>query len=136
MSFRCEKGQNIFGVLLCGSHEDSTMNPLWSFHHLETPHLHFKPFENSILVQKTGISRTDWINPWLPYYKVFQLGSAKSPLDANLVVWKGTLFAKCMYISFFIIIGIHFMQGCTATTKHTVTRKRGTKRLKHTKEFV
>ena len=26
-------------------------------------HLHFKTFENSILVQKTGISRIAWINP-------------------------------------------------------------------------
>ena len=28
--------------------------------------------------------------------------------------------------------GIHSMQGRTATTRHGVTRKRGTKRLKHT----
>ena len=26
-------------------------------------HLHFRTFENLILVQKTGISRTTWINP-------------------------------------------------------------------------
>ena len=30
------------------------------------------------------------------------------------------------------LIGIHSMQGRTATTRHEVTRKRSTKRLKHT----
>ena len=28
------------------------------------PHLHFTTFENSVLQQKTDISRTAWINPW------------------------------------------------------------------------
>ena len=32
----------------------------------------------------------------------------------------------------FFLIGIHSMQGWTATTRHGVTRKRNTKRLKHT----
>ena len=32
----------------------------------------------------------------------------------------------------FFLTGIHSMQGWTATTRHGVTRKRGTKRLKHT----
>ena len=32
----------------------------------------------------------------------------------------------------FFLIGIHAMQGWTATTRHGVTRKRSTKRLKHT----
>ena len=32
----------------------------------------------------------------------------------------------------FFLIGIHSMQGWTATTRHGVTRKRSTKRLKHT----
>ena len=31
----------------------------------------------------------------------------------------------------FFFIGIHSMQGWTGTTKHEVTRKRNTKRLKH-----
>ena len=35
-------------------------------------------------------------------------------------------------ITFFFLIGIHSMQGCTATTRHRVKRKGGTKRLKHT----
>ena len=30
------------------------------------------------------------------------------------------------------LIGIHSMQARTATTRHGVTRKRSTKRLKHT----
>ena len=39
-----------------------------------------------------------------------------------------------LFFFFFLIfsIGIHFMQGWTATTRHGVTRKRSTKRLKHT----
>ena len=32
----------------------------------------------------------------------------------------------------YFLIGIHFMQGWTATTRHEVTRKRNTKRLRHT----
>ena len=36
---------------------------------------------------------------------------------------------------FFILIGIHSMQGWTATTRYGVTRKRSTKRLKHTGNF-
>ena len=31
----------------------------------------------------------------------------------------------------FVLIGIHFMQGWTATTRHGVTRKKTTKRLRH-----
>ena len=33
---------------------------------------------------------------------------------------------------FFFLIGIHSMQGWTATMRHGVTRKRSTKRLEHT----
>ena len=32
----------------------------------------------------------------------------------------------------FVLVGIHSMQGLTATTRHGVTRTRSTKRLKHT----
>ena len=38
-------------------------------------------------------------------------------------------------ISFFLI-GIHSMRGSTATTRHGVTRKRSTKRLKHTGNLI
>ena len=38
----------------------------------------------------------------------------------------------CFSFSFFFLIGIDSMQGWTATTRHGVTRKRSTKRLKHT----
>ena len=34
-------------------------------------------------------------------------------------------------MDFFFIIGIHYMQGSTATTRHGVTRKRKTKNLMH-----
>ena len=33
---------------------------------------------------------------------------------------------------YLFLIGIHSMQGSTVTTRHGVTRKRSTKRLKHT----
>ena len=39
------------------------------------------------------------------------------------------LYGACF---FFFLIGIHFMQGRTATTRHAVTRKRSTKILKPT----
>ena len=45
---------------------------------------------------------------------------------------------RCLFCSFHTIfvlfkkIGIHSMQGWAATTRHGVTRKRSTKRLKHT----
>ena len=39
------------------------------------------------------------------------------------------IFFLCAY---FFLIGIHSMQGSTVTTRHRVTRKRSTKRLKHT----
>ena len=39
------------------------------------------------------------------------------------------LFGKQLYI---FLMGIYAMQGQTATTRHGVTRKRITKRLKHT----
>ena len=42
---------------------------------------------------------------------------------------RGTIFHLCVY---FFNIGIHSMQGLTATTRHGVTRKRNTKRLRHT----
>ena len=34
------------------------------------------------------------------------------------------------YLTFFFLIGIHSMQGWTAATRHCVTRKKSTKRLK------
>ena len=41
------------------------------------------------------------------------------------------LFSAGFFVVFFSI-GIHSMQGWTATTRHRVTRKRNTKRLRHT----
>ena len=37
--------------------------------------------------------------------------------------------------TFFFKIGIHSMQGFTATTRHGVTRKRSTKRLQETENL-
>ena len=38
---------------------------------------------------------------------------------------------KFLDFLFYVFIGIHSMQGWTATTRQGVTRKRSTKRLKH-----
>ena len=37
---------------------------------------------------------------------------------------------------FFLLIGIHSLQGRAATTRHGVARKRGTKRLKHVRNLL
>ena len=36
----------------------------------------------------------------------------------------------------FVLIGIHTMQGWTATTRHGITRKKNTKRLRHTGNLI
>ena len=41
-------------------------------------------------------------------------------------------FECCVYYNQCILIGIYSMQDQKATTRHGVTRKRSTKRLKHT----
>ena len=40
-----------------------------------------------------------------------------------------------MVIGAFFKTGIHSMQGCTATTRHGVTRKEAQKRLQHTENL-
>ena len=42
------------------------------------------------------------------------------------------IYKKNDLLFFFFLIGIHSMQGWTATKRHGVTRKRSTKRLEHT----
>ena len=42
------------------------------------------------------------------------------------------IYNGCSYFLFLFLIRIHSMQGWTATTRHWLTRKRSTKRLKHT----
>ena len=41
-------------------------------------------------------------------------------------------FCHFCFFFFFNLIGIHSMQGWTATTRHGVTRKISSKRLRHT----
>ena len=45
-----------------------------------------------------------------------------------IILWNTFLAAEQII---FFLIGVHSMQGWTATTRHGVTRKRSTKRLKH-----
>ena len=77
-------------------HLGFTMNTLqslpWNLY------LHFKIFKNSILVQKTDISRTAWINPWYIY------ACSSVYIYACLYVWVGTyfcLYKSCYYLSWF-----------------------------------
>ena len=46
-------------------------------------------------------------------------------------------YKNIKYTIFFFkfLIGIHSMQGCTATTRHGVKRKRNTKTLRHTRNL-
>ena len=50
------------------------------------------------------------------------------PLYQKLKINKYQIKQPCI----FFLIGIHSMQGRTTTTRHGVTRKRNSKRLKHT----
>ena len=60
----------------------------------------------------------------------------------NLVFhWRKISYLNFTYIFslflllFFFLLGIHSMQGWTATTRYEVTRKRNTKRLRHTRNM-
>ena len=78
-------------------HLGFTMNTLqslpWNLY------LHFKIFKNSILVQKTDISRTAWINPWYIY------ACSSVYIYACLYVWVGTYF--CFYKSYYYVLVWH-----------------------------
>ena len=43
--------------------------------------------------------------------------------------------AVFFFFSFFFLIGVHPMQGLTATTRHGVTRKKARKRLQDTENL-
>ena len=56
------------------------------------------------------------------------LGNSKDNVDQNL----NSLTAHLVSIHHtLVLIGIHCMQGSTATTRHGVARKRNTERLRH-----
>ena len=70
-----QKGQNLSGTL---PREPPQRLRYESVEELTDPHLYFTIFENSILVQKTDINRTAWINSWYSMsmeilYKLFLL---------------------------------------------------------------
>ena len=52
-------------------------------------------------------------------------------LDYYLKAIKYKMVYLVRYIKYFFKIGIHSMQGLTATARHGVTRKRSTKRLRY-----
>ena len=63
------------------------------------------------------------------------LSRSSSGIDVafSSVIMFGVRSGSCIWSFFlFFLIGIHSTQGWTATTRHGVTRKRSTKRLKHT----
>ena len=64
---------------------------------------------------------------------IFQCNTAvEKDLALNTVCVFSTFYWILVYIFVFFLIGIHSMQDWTATTRHGVTRKRTTKRLKDT----
>ena len=60
--------------------------------------------------------------------KVYQSSRISENQNFYLGANNGGTSRRCT----FFLIGIHSMQGRTATTRHGVTRKKSTKRLKHT----
>ena len=60
---------------------------------------------------------------------VIQVASIR---NLSVYIWKQVLLGFQMIEYWHFLIGIYYMQGWTATTKHGVTRKRNAKRLKHT----
>ena len=50
------------------------------------PHLHFTTFENSILIHKTDISKTAWINPRSQIWVVFSHSYSYLPTPYRLIV--------------------------------------------------
>ena len=75
--------------------------------------------------------------------KTFLNSSLPRLLWASTASWPTVLMALepacllgCTYLEpLFFLTGIHSMQGWTATIRHGVTRKRNTKRLKHTRNL-
>ena len=61
----------------------------------------------------------------IPYFDRLQCSGCLSPIFK----WTSPFL---LYLLFLFLIGIHSMQGSTATTRHGLTRKRSTKRSKHT----
>ena len=53
-------------------------------------------------------------------------------LYKNYALHTSQIRYRFLFMLYFFLIGIHSMQGWTATTRHGVKRKRSTKRLKHT----
>ena len=62
------------------------------------------------------------------------LGSFQSVLAHNLAYWD-PLSLQVVLMKHIFLIGIHSMQGSTATTRHGITRNRSTKRLEHTENI-
>ena len=56
----------------------------------------------------------------------------RATASASNVLLSAGAIIFVLYSKDFFLIGIHSMQGWAATTKHEVTRKRNTKRLRHT----
>ena len=59
------------------------------------------------------------------------ISTFESVLVLNLAYWN-PFSLKVALMKLIFLVGIHYMQGGTATAKHGVLRKRSAKRLKHT----
>ena len=53
-------------------------------------------------------------------------------MDIDLLKVSNDHIMAAIFLRLFFLIEIHSMQGRTTTRRHGVTRKRSTKRLKHT----
>ena len=83
--------------------------------------------EKVMLVTNTLLKNTNsklLINLFRPECNIFKAWS-DHPVETMLHQIRGMFF----------LIGIHSMQGWTALTRHGITRKRSTKRSKHTRNL-
>ena len=78
---------------------------------------------SSMLLNLTKFNNLFWMKKTLIYYKI-------QPFFYLQTV--NYLLKEKVFFLLFILIGIHSKQGWTATTRHGVTRKRNTERLRHT----
>ena len=69
-------------------------------------------------------------------HKTFGVRQGRVRIKIYVIFYFNITFWNAMQFTFFLLIGIHAMQGWTATTRHAVTRKRNTKRLKHTENLL
>ena len=79
------------------------------------------------------IDDSQWRSVWLPIQTTHE-GSQQTSVNRKEWKWDGKAESVVSWSSFFLI-GIHPMQGWTATMKHGITRKKAQKRLQGTENL-